>query len=107
MSTVEEDMEKHLGPEFIVFESDTYRRLTFTERPEKGQFATESGKIVESFYFPVTEEGIEKVLPVSSNRLLRIIFPLLKAKKLIGRTFDIKALGGGMARKWDVKEVEA
>lgn len=107
MSSVEEEMEKHIGPEFIVFEDRVTRRLTFTERPEKGQFAAESGKIVESFYFPVTEDSEEKVLPVSSNRLLRILYPLLKAKQLIGRTFDITALGVGMARKWDVKEVEA
>jgi len=107
MSSVLDEMEKHIGPEFIVFEDRVTRRLTFTEQPEKGQFATESGKIVDSFYFPVTEDSEEKVLPVSSNRLLRIFFPLLKEKKMIGYTFDITALGDGLARRWDVKRIEA
>ena len=107
MPDVLEEMEKDIGPEFMVFESDKTRRIKYLSKPEKGQFAAESGKIVDSYYFPVMEDGEEKILPISSKRLLRIVYPLLKEKKLLGRTFDLTAIGDGMQRKWTHKEVEA
>jgi hypothetical protein len=98
-------MEDELGPEYVVFEPEESVRCKFMSWPTKGQFATESGVIVPSYYFPVDVDGEEMILSASSKRLQRLLLPLLKTGDLIGHTYDILAMGEGVKRKWALKRV--
>jgi len=99
------DMRDALGPEYVTFDEGETVRCRFLDWPKKGQFATEAGAIVDSYYFPVEVDGEEMVLSASSKRLQRLLLPLLEVDELIGKVYDITAIGEGMKRKWTLKRV--
>jgi len=112
MATLKEEQQKLLdelddllGPEFVVFEPEEEVIMTFKGWPKKEKFPTESGVLVDTMHFPVTVEGEEMILSVSSKRLLRLLIPLLRKGDLIDQTYGILAMGEGMRRKWALRRV--
>ena len=100
-----DEMKDKLGPEFVVFEPGVPIVISFLDWPIRDQFVTDEGARVECHNFDVIVDGEEKLLSVSSKRLLRILYPLLEENVLVGHTFEITAIGEGFSRRWTVKEV--
>ena len=78
--------------------------VKFLKKPEKHEFESR-GKIITGMDFIVQSYGQEKILGVSSRRLMDKLLLENSIKPIIGDTFRIKALGIGTSRQWEVERL--
>lgn len=91
---------------YLKFPNDGSEHIVkFLKNPEKHEFQSR-GKNVKGFDFTVLSYKQEKILGVSSTRLINKLIEENRKKPIIGSTFRIKALGVGTSRNWEVERIQ-
>lgn len=91
------------GGQYLKFESGTKLVVHFISGPEPHEFEARDGKTVRGWEWVVDVDGEQKVLSVTSKRLLAILADEDDEEELNGRSLQITALGDGMNRQWRVR----
>lgn len=87
---------------FLKFKDQTEYIVKFLREPTERTFSL-GGQEKLSYEFPVSVNEMEKVLSVTSKRLMAKLISEEKKVPLVGRTFLIRAIGDGTARDWVVE----
>lgn len=103
--TWKDEARESLNGRFIKFSDGTEYRVKFLAEPEQRKFLARNGKEAESYEFPVEVNSQQKIMSVSSKRLMKKLIAEDDKESLIGRTLTIKAVGDGTLRDWVVQGV--
>lgn len=102
---------------YLKFEAGDKKTVQFTVAPIPREFSAKDGSKKTSLEFVVLTEEEDKIMSVSSKRLLTLIMSENDDAEemapesddddwyLEGRTYNIKAIGSGIDRQWQMKEV--
>ena len=101
----DKEAEAVFSGKYLKFPNDRSEHVvTFSKKPEKHEFDSK-GKKINGMDFPVLAYEQEKILGVSSTRLMDKLLSENKTKPIIGDTFRIVALGVGTSRQWEVERL--
>ena len=101
------DKAREGGGKYLKFKNGMQYDMEFIDGPREHAFTNEAGKDVTSMEWDVDVEGDEKILSVSSRRLLQLLADEDDDEELIGSVLRIKAIGDGFERQWRVKRIHA
>ena len=93
------------GSTYLKFQDGEEKDLQFVAGPEEHTFKAKDGSTVTAFEWAVLVDEGEKILSVSSKRLLSVLADEDDDEPLIGRGLRIKAMGGGYNRQWRVRSI--
>jgi hypothetical protein len=84
-----------LNGHFVKFSDQAVHKVKFLAEQPPRKFPTRDGKEAVSYEFSVEVNSQQKIMSVSSKRLLKKLIAEDDKEPLIGRTLTIKAVGDG------------